>query len=62
MRKVLMTFVGLVALAVGLLWAAQGAGFVQWPQSSMMIGEANWIYWGGALALLGILIIWRARR
>jgi hypothetical protein len=62
MRKVLMTLVGLVALAVGLLWAAQGAGFVRWPQASSMIDETNWIYWGGALALLGILILWRARR
>jgi hypothetical protein len=27
-----------------------------------MIGATNWIYWGGALALLGVLILWRARR
>lgn len=62
MRRVLMTLVGLVALAAGLLWATQGAGYVHWPQSSTMIGETNWIYWGGALALLGVLIVWRARR
>lgn len=62
MRKLLMTIVGVIALAVGLLWAAQGAGYVQWPRTSFMIGETNWIYWGGALAVLGLLIIWRGRR
>jgi MYXO-CTERM domain-containing protein len=62
MRKILMTIVGLAALVVGLLWAAQGAGLVQWPRTSFMIGETNWIYWGTALAVLGLLILWRARR
>jgi len=62
MRKILMTVVGLAALAVGLLWAAQGAGLVQWPRTSFMIGATNWIYWGAALAVLGLLILWRARR
>lgn len=62
MRKVLMTLAGLVALAVGLLWVGQGTGIVQWPRTSFMIGASNWIYWGGALAILGLLILWRARR
>lgn len=62
MRKILMTIVGLIALAVGLLWAGQGAGYVQWPRTSFMIGETNWIYWGAALAVFGLLILWRARR
>jgi hypothetical protein len=62
MRKVLMTLVGIVALVMGLLWAAQGANLLPWPRTSVMIGETNWIYWGDALALLGVLILWRARR
>ena len=62
MRKVLMTLVGIVALVVGLLWAAHFANWRPWPRTSVMIGETNWIYWGDALALLGVLILWRARR
>lgn len=62
MRKVLMTVAGLVALAVGLLWIGQGMDIVQWPRTSFMIGESNWIYWGGGLAVLGLLLLWRARR
>ena len=62
MRKVLMTVGGLIALAVGLLWVGQGTGYVQWPRTSFMIGQSNWIYWGAGLAVLGLLILWRARR
>jgi hypothetical protein len=36
MRKVLL-IVGVLALAIGLLWIGQGTGVINWPQSSFMI-------------------------
>ena len=53
---------GLAALAIGLLWIAQGTGVIKWPESSFMISQTQWIYYGGALAVVGILLIIFARR
>ena len=38
MRKLLLV-VGLLALAVGLLWIGQGTGVIDWPSSSFMIRQ-----------------------
>jgi uncharacterized membrane protein len=46
MRQLLL-IVGLVALAVGLLWIGQGTGVINWPQSSFMIKQ---IQWAGGMA------------
>lgn len=60
--KTLMLIVGVVALAMGLLWIGQGSGYVQWPASSFMINQMKWIYWGMATAVIGIGLIWYSRR
>lgn len=54
--------VGCLALAIGLLWIAQGTGLVAWPASSFMISQIQWAYYGAALAALGVILIWRSRR
>ena len=46
----------------GLLFVGQGSGFIEWPSSSFMIRQTEWIYYGGAIAAVGILIIVFARR
>ena len=61
MRKLLL-IVGLLALAVGLLWIGQGTGAIAWPQSSFMISQIQWAYYGAAMALVGLILIWRGRR
>ena len=53
---------GIVAVLIGLLWIGQGTGVVAWPQSSFMISQLQWAYYGAALALVGILLMWRGRR
>jgi hypothetical protein len=53
---------GVLALLIGLLWIGQGTGYVNWPQSSFMIRQIQWAWYGGALAVVGLLLIWRARR
>jgi hypothetical protein len=61
MRSLLL-IVGILALLIGLLWIGQGTGYVAWPQSSFMISQIQWAYYGAVLAVVGLILIWRARR
>jgi uncharacterized membrane protein len=61
MRRLLL-IVGLLALAIGLLWIGQGLGVINWPQSSFMIRQMQWAGYGAALAALGLILIWQSRR
>jgi len=61
MRSALL-IVGLLALAVGLLWIGQGTGTVNWPQTSFMINQIQWAGFGAGLAALGLIFIWQAKR
>lgn len=54
--------VGIVLLALGLLFVGQGSGLIRWPASSFMIDETRWIYYGGAIALAGLAFIILSRR
>jgi hypothetical protein len=61
MRKWLMV-AGFLALAIGLLWIGQGTGVVAWPASSFMISQIQWAWYGAALVVLGLILIWQGRR
>jgi uncharacterized membrane protein len=54
--------VGLLALAMGLLWIGQGLGVINWPQSSFMIRQMQWAGYGAVLAALGLILIWQSKR
>jgi hypothetical protein len=54
--------VGIVLLALGLLFVGQGSGLIRWPASSFMIDETRWIYYGGAIAVAGLAFIILSRR
>ena len=60
--KTVFLILGILALLVGLLWIGQGTGTVNWPASSFMIRQVEWAYFGAVLAILGLILIWRARR
>ena len=60
--KSVLTVIGIIALAMGLLWIGQGSGYIPWPASSFMISQTKWIYYGGALAIVGVILIIFARR
>jgi uncharacterized membrane protein len=60
--KTVYLIVGIVALAMGLLWIGQGTGMVHWPASSFMISQIKCAYYGGALAVIGLIAIWFSRR
>ncbi|MEH2477358.1 putative membrane protein [Nitrobacteraceae bacterium AZCC 2146] len=53
---------GLLAFLVGLLWIGQGTGLVAWPRSSFMISQMQWAWYGAGLAVVGLGLMWLARR
>lgn len=60
--NMLRLILGLVVLITGLLWVGQGLNYIKWPASSFMINQIQWAYYGGGLAIVGlILIIWPSR-
>jgi len=44
-------------LLLGLLFMAQGSGYLAWPRESFMVGAHQWVYYGGAIAAVGLLIL-----
>jgi hypothetical protein len=60
--RTFLTLVGIVAILIGGLWIGQGLGYVHWPASSFMINERIWAYYGGGLAIVGLLLVIFSRR
>jgi uncharacterized membrane protein len=60
--KTLLISAGALAVAMGLLWAAQGAGYFPYPRESFMINNTRWIYYGLATAVAGVVLVVVARR
>jgi uncharacterized membrane protein len=61
MRRALL-IIGLLALAIGLLWIGQGTGTVAWPKTSFMINQIQWAGYGVALSAFGLILIWQSQR
>jgi hypothetical protein len=59
--KTAFSAIGSLAILVGALWIGQGTGYVNWPQSSFMISQIQWAYYGTALGIVGLLMIVFAR-
>ncbi len=57
-----MVLIGVVLVAAGLLFVGQGSGYIEWPSSSFMIRQTEWIYYGGAIAAGGPVLIVLALR
>jgi hypothetical protein len=60
--KSLIMLLGFAAMATGLLFAGQGLGYIRWPASSFMINDTSWVYYGGAIAAVGLILVATARR
>ncbi|HEY0105593.1 MAG TPA: hypothetical protein VGB91_05865 [Rhizomicrobium sp.] len=64
--KTVVLIVGILVLAMGLLWAGQGYGLIQWPPPHAgeftMVGHSRWIAVGLGTAVVGLLLIWFSRR
>jgi hypothetical protein len=61
MRRTLL-ILGLIGLAIGLLWIGQGTGAVAWPRSSFMINQIQWAGYGAVLSAVGLILIWQSQR
>lgn len=60
--KTAFLILGIIATLIGLLWIGQGSGYVNWPQSSFMIRQTQWAYYGACLAVVGLFVIGFSRR
>ena len=57
-----MNGLGALLLTAGLVFAAQGAGWINWPEGSFMIGRREWISYGMASAIAGVTLLWLSRK
>lgn len=60
--KAILAIVGVAAILVGGLWALQGLDIIRWPASSFMLGDTTWTRNGIVLAVVGIFLVWFARK
>ncbi len=58
----MLKLLGIILLIAGLVFMGQGSGYFPYPRSSFMISQTRWIYYGGAIAIIGLLLIVVARR
>jgi len=60
--KGLIAVIGIAAIMMGGLWILQGLDIVRWPASSFMLGDTTWTRNGTVLAVVGIFLVWYARK
>ena len=60
--KTILLSAGIFALLIGLIWIGQGTGYFPYPQSSFMISQIKWAYYGAGLSVVGLLMIVLSRR
>lgn len=54
--------VGIIAVAIGLVWVGQGTGYFPYPKTSFMIDQMPWTYRGAGLAVIGLIVVFVSRR
>jgi len=59
--KALLALVGIILLLAGLVFMGQGSRYFPYPAKSFMIGAPQWIYYGGMIAIVGIVLLVIAR-
>ncbi|MCL6707542.1 hypothetical protein M8R20_11065 [Pseudomonas sp. R2.Fl] len=57
-----LSILGILAILIGLLWIGQGTGAFPYPASSFMINQTPWIAYGALLAVIGLIVLFGARR
>jgi hypothetical protein len=62
LMKSLIVLTGIATMAAGLLFVGQGIGYIRWPASSFMINDTSWVYYGCAIAAVGLIPVATTRR
>ncbi len=60
--RILGRVLGLLLVVFGGFFALQGAGVIMWPADSFMLAAPRWTLYGGLIAAVGVLLIWRSGR
>ncbi len=53
---------GTFLVVMGIMWALQGAGLLNWPANSFMLSQSEWTLYGALTAGLGAVLLWLASR
>ncbi|UHS56057.1 hypothetical protein [Agrobacterium vaccinii] len=61
LRISLVVFGALLTL-IGIVWIGQGSGYFPYPASSFMINQSPWMLRGAIVAIIGLALIFAARR
>lgn len=60
--RIALTVIGLLVLLLGLHWVSEGTGILAYPHSPMMYLKPTWTYTGIVTAIIGVALIWWARK
>lgn len=58
----LLFILGGVIFVLGLIFMAQGAGYLAWPEGTGMYGVSDWVWRGAIVAAIGLIVIVIGRR
>ena len=61
MKTTLLT-AGIFALLIGLIWIGQSTGYFPYPQSSFMISQIQWAYYGAGVGVVGLIMVLLSQR
>ena len=60
--RIAVLILGCLAVLLGLIWAAQGAGLFPYPADSFMLNQTQWVYRGLAVAAAGVVAVFLSQR
>ncbi|MBD8685526.1 hypothetical protein RHIZ_08920 [Rhizobium skierniewicense] len=60
--RVSLIVIGALLALIGLVWIGQGSGYFPYPASSFMIDQRPWMLRGAVVAVVGLVVIFAARR
>ena len=55
---VMLRTAGVFLVVMGIIWALQGAELLNWPASSFMLAQQQWVLYGALTAVVGALLLW----
>ncbi|HTQ15610.1 MAG TPA: hypothetical protein VMH86_17200 [Rhizomicrobium sp.] len=60
----LLLLVGLIAIVLGVYWVVEGMKYVNYvvPYIPSHYGEQTWAYYGGGMAVVGLIVALYSRR